>query len=107
MTNMTMFDDIGPEKILEVYDKKTGMRGFVVIDNTKRGPGKGGIRMTPSVTREEVFKLARTMTFKTAMADLPFGGAKAGIIAPQDVIQNKKKKKAFIEAFAKSIKAYA
>ncbi|MBI1973663.1 Glu/Leu/Phe/Val dehydrogenase, partial [Candidatus Micrarchaeota archaeon] len=78
---MVEFDGIGPERIFQVYNPKLGLRGFVVIDNTARGPGKGGIRMTPSVSVEEVFKLARTMTWKTAMADLPFGGAKAGIVA--------------------------
>ncbi|MFH1225081.1 MAG: Glu/Leu/Phe/Val dehydrogenase [Candidatus Diapherotrites archaeon] len=78
---MVSFDEFGPEKILEVHDHASGMRGFVVIDNTARGPGKGGIRMMPNVTIDEVFKLARTMTWKCAMADLPFGGAKAGIVA--------------------------
>lgn len=82
------------------------MRGFLVIDNTNRGPGKGGIRMTSTVTKNEVFRLARTMSFKTAMADLPFGGAKAGIVAPKEVLQNQEKKDAFIRAFAKSIKKY-
>ena len=50
-------DNIGPEKILKVYDSKTGMKGIVVIDNTIRGPGKGGIRMTSDVNEEEVFRL--------------------------------------------------
>ena len=76
---MIKFDDIGPEKILEVYDAETKMHGFVVIDNTKRGPGKGGIRLTNTVSIDEVAKLARAMTYKNALAGLPFGGAKAGI----------------------------
>ena len=81
MTIAFFADEWGPEKILEVYDPKVDMEGILVIDNTSLGPGKGGIRMTPSVTVEEVFRLARTMTWKCALADLPFGGAKAGIIA--------------------------
>ncbi|MBI4448188.1 Glu/Leu/Phe/Val dehydrogenase [Candidatus Woesearchaeota archaeon] len=100
---MINFDEFGPEKIFEVYDPKTKMRGVVVIDNTKRGPGKGGIRMTPTVTPEEVAKLARVMTWKCALADLPFGGAKSGIIA-NDKELSKEQKKAIIEAFAKAIK---
>jgi glutamate dehydrogenase (NAD(P)+) len=76
-----MFDEFGPEKILEVYNPRVGMRGFVVIDSSALGPGKGGIRMTPTVSKEEVFRLARTMTWKNALAGLPFGGAKSGIIA--------------------------
>ena len=75
------YDEFGPEKMLIVHNKKVGLYGFTVIDNTALGKGKGGIRMTPSVTVGEVAKLARTMTWKNAMADLPFGGAKSGIVA--------------------------
>ncbi|MEK6941712.1 MAG: Glu/Leu/Phe/Val dehydrogenase dimerization domain-containing protein, partial [archaeon] len=63
---MVKFDEFGPEKILQVYDPKTGMQGFVVIDNTARGPGKGGIRMTPTVSVDEVSRRARAMSFKCA-----------------------------------------
>ncbi|MDP4012289.1 MAG: Glu/Leu/Phe/Val dehydrogenase [Candidatus Nanoarchaeia archaeon] len=86
-----MYDAFGPEKILEVYHPRLGMKGFVVIDSTARGPGKGGIRMTPTVSKEEVFRLARTMTWKNAMADLPFGGAKGGIIADNRGLTTKQK----------------
>ncbi len=96
-------DEWGPEKVLEVYDPKTGMRGILVIDNTSRGPGKGGIRMTPTVDVAEVFRLARTMTWKTALADLPFGGAKSGIIYDPKV-HSREEKKAIIEAFARALR---
>jgi glutamate dehydrogenase/leucine dehydrogenase len=100
---MEFYDEFGPEKIIEVYNPKVGMKGFVVIDNTALGPGKGGIRMTPSVDKEEVFRLARTMTWKNALADLPFGGAKSGIIAnPKEF--SKEKKKELIEAFSEALK---
>jgi glutamate dehydrogenase (NAD(P)+) len=99
-----MFDNIGPEKILEVYDAQSKMRGFLVIDNTCRGPGKGGIRMTPTVNREEVFGLARAMTFKNALADLPFGGAKSGIIADSKKISPKKKEE-IVRAFSHALKS--
>jgi len=98
-----MFDEFGPEKILSVFDHKTGMKGFVVIDNTTLGPGKGGIRMTPAVTVDEVARLARTMTWKCAIADLPFGGAKSGIVADPKVISVKQKTD-IIKAFSKAIK---
>lgn len=78
---MVEFDEFGPEKVIEVHDPSSSMHGFVVIDNTALGVGKGGVRMTPNVTLDEVAKLARTMTWKCAMAGLPFGGAKGGIIA--------------------------
>jgi len=100
---MVQFDEFGPEKIFEVYNPKGGMHGFVVLDNLNLGPGKGGIRMTPTVTIDEVTKLARTMTWKNALADLPFGGAKAGIIADDRAI-SKQKKKEIIQEFARAIK---
>ena len=100
---MFEFDDLGPEKVLQVYNPKVGMHGYVVLDNLALGVGKGGIRMTPTVSIEEVSKLARTMTWKNAMADIPFGGAKAGIIADDRQI-SKEKKKELIETFAKAIK---
>ena len=100
---MVQFDEFGPEKVFEVYNAKAGMHGFIIIDNTALGPGKGGIRMTPSVSIEEVAKLARTMTWKNALADLPFGGAKAGIIADDRLI-SKEKKKELIQEFARAIK---
>lgn len=101
---MVNFDGFGPEKIYEVYNPKVGMHGFVVMDNLSRGPGKGGIRMTPTVTIEEVSRLARAMTWKCAMADLPFGGAKSGIIADPKSM-SKEKKKEIIQAFSEAIKA--
>ena len=99
---MIEYDEFGPEKVLSVYDAATGMRGFVVIDNTAFGPGKGGIRMTPTVSAEEVGKLARTMTWKCALADLPFGGAKAGLLTDSTRIEPEKKK-IIVEAFSKAI----
>ncbi len=95
-------DDIGPEKVVEMYDPLTGMRGFTVIDNTARGPAKGGIRMTSSVNVKEVFRLARAMTFKNALADLPFGGGKSGIIFNKETDSEKKDK--FIQSFAKALR---
>ena len=88
---MVEYDGFGPEKIIEVYNAKVGMRGVLVLDNLSLGPGKGGIRMTPSVDVNEVSKLARTMTWKCAMAELPFGGGKSGIIAnPKEISKEKK-----------------
>ncbi len=72
-------DECGPEKMIVVHDTRTGMMGMLVIDNTARGPGKGGCRMDPNMTLQDCFRLARTMTWKWAMADIYLGGAKAGI----------------------------
>ena len=97
------FDEFGPEKVFKVYNAKEGMHGFLVIDNTALGISKGGIRMTPTVTADEVAALARTMTWKNSLADLPFGGAKAGIVADDRQI-SKEKKDELIKAFAESLR---
>lgn len=74
-----LLDEWGPEKIVVVSDPDIGMRGVLVIDNTARGIGKGGTRMTPTVGVPEIARLARVMTWKWAAVDLFYGGAKAGI----------------------------
>jgi glutamate dehydrogenase/leucine dehydrogenase len=104
MTSEITHNEFGPEYVVHVYDPKTGMRGVLVIDNTVLGPGKGGIRMTPDITEEEVFRLARTMTWKNSLAGIPFGGAKSGIVLPPNTTPEKKK--ALIQSFARRIKAF-
>ena len=53
--------------------------GWRIQHSTARGPAKGGIRFHPSVDVDEIKALAADMTFKTAIANLPFGGAKGGV----------------------------
>src|SRR3989344_8024480 len=98
---MPFEDAIGPEKIVEVYDPITKMQGVLVIDNTAIGPGKGGIRMVPDISVAEVFGLARAMTWKNALAGIPFGGAKSGIRSPA---ANGTMKAEYVRAFAEQIK---
>lgn len=53
--------------------------GYRVIHSTILGPGKGGIRFDPGVTLDEVRALAAWMTWKSAVVDIPYGGAKGGV----------------------------
>lgn len=95
-------DKWGPEEVIQVYDPEIDMQGILVIDNTLLGPGKGGIRISPTVTPLEVFRLARAMTWKCSLADIPFGGAKAGVRANPFEIDKIK----FIKSFAKRISPF-
>ncbi len=54
--------------------------GYRVLYNTSRGPAKGGIRFDMQVTLEEVKALAAWMTWKCAVVNIPFGGAKGGVV---------------------------
>jgi glutamate dehydrogenase (NAD(P)+) len=54
--------------------------GYRVMHNRVFGPGKGGIRYHPDVSIEEVTSLAKLMTWKCALADIPFGGAKGAVV---------------------------
>jgi len=76
-----------PRRILTVYlpvkmddGSMKVFTGFRVQYNDARGPSKGGIRYHPNVTLDEVKALACWMTWKCSIADIPFGGAKGGVI---------------------------
>jgi glutamate dehydrogenase (NAD(P)+) len=80
------FDRMAPELEVTVRDPALGVEGYVVVWNTGitvggplEGCAKGGTRITPQVSLEEVKMLARTMALKNAAAGLPLGGAKSGL----------------------------
>ncbi|HYL17263.1 MAG TPA: Glu/Leu/Phe/Val dehydrogenase dimerization domain-containing protein, partial [Burkholderiales bacterium] len=80
------FDSMQPELEVTVRDPLLGVEGYVVVWNTgisAGGPlpgcGKGGTRIMPQVSLDEIKMLARTMALKYAAADLPLGGAKSGL----------------------------
>ncbi len=93
-------DDLGPEKVVHIYEPKSKLRAIVVIDNISLGPAMGGCRMARDVTTQEVFRLARAMTLKNALANLPHGGAKSAILADSSTGE----KEAIMREFAQAIK---
>ncbi len=95
-------DDLGPEKVIGIYEPRLGLRAMLVIDNIAAGPALGGCRMAPDVTLEECARLARAMTMKNAAAGLPHGGAKSVIAA--DPRMPAAQKESIIRAFAHAIR---
>ncbi len=98
------FDALKPELELVVRDPDMGVEGYVVVWNTLAsvgGPlgrvGKGGTRITPDVSLDEIRMLARIMTLKNAAAGLPLGGAKSGLVGDPDAPGFEAKYRRFVE----------
>jgi glutamate dehydrogenase (NAD(P)+) len=83
-------DELGPTKILHVYEPKHELKAILVVDNVAAGPSVGGIRMAPDVSTEECFRLARAMTLKNAAAGLAHGGGKAVVYGDPKMPRGKK-----------------
>ena len=94
-------DELGPAKIVHLYDPKAGLKAVVAIDNVACGPSIGGVRMAPDVSAEEAFRLARAMTLKNSAAGLPHGGGKSVIFGDPKMALEKKER--LIRAFARAI----
>ena len=81
-------DNLGPRLVVCMWNERDALEigGYLIVDNVAMGlPAMGGIRLSPDVTPAAIHNLARGMTMKNAAADLPFGGAKAGIVAPANL----------------------
>jgi glutamate dehydrogenase/leucine dehydrogenase len=100
--SQNFYDDLGPKKVVHIYEPASSLRAIVVVDSTARGPAMGGIRMAPDVTTSEVFRLARGMSLKTAAADLRLGGGKSGIIA--DPHQPEEVRERIFRTFARAVR---
>ncbi|MBI4080982.1 MAG: Glu/Leu/Phe/Val dehydrogenase [Candidatus Lambdaproteobacteria bacterium] len=95
-------DELGPAKMVHLYEPAVGLKAVVAVDNVAIGPSIGGIRMAPDVSAEEAFRLARAMTLKNAAAGLSHGGGKAVIVADPRMARGEKER--LIRAFAVAIR---
>lgn len=93
------------ENVVFAHDPASGLRAIIAVHSLALGPAAGGCRMWPYATTgealEDVLRLSKGMSFKNAMAELPFGGGKAVMIGdPQ-----KDKNEALFEAFGARVQA--
>lgn len=95
-------DDLGPTKIIHVYEPSVNLRAVLVVDNVAKGPSIGGVRMAEDVSTQECMRLARAMTFKNAAAGLPHGGGKA--VLSGDPKMPREDKERLIRAMAQSLR---
>ncbi len=84
---MSVYDHVefhGHEQVVYAHDEATGLKAIIAVHNTALGAAVGGCRMFPYTSDEaaltDVLRLSRGMTYKSAMAGLPFGGGKSVII---------------------------
>ncbi len=99
--NLPEFDD--HELVAFIQDKATGLKAFIAIHDTALGPAAGGTRFWKYSSEREALKdvlnLSRAMTYKCALAGVPFGGGKA-------VIYEGQKTPALIRAYARLLKFF-
>lgn len=93
----------GYEKIIEAVDEETTLHAFIALHDTSLGPALGGTRIYPYKTREnaleDVLRLSKAMTYKSALAKTGTGGGKSVIMGDPNKIKTKK----FLHSFAKAI----
>ncbi len=93
----------GHEQLVVCHEPSAGLKAYIAIHDTTLGPACGGVRVWPHATEEEalmdVLRLARAMTYKSAVAGIGFGGGKALIVADP----HKDKNEALLRAFGRHV----
>lgn len=97
------FDD--HERVLCVSEPQSGLKAIIALHNTRRGPALGGCRLwqydTDTAAITDALRLSKGMSYKNALANLPYGGGKAVILGPV----SPDKRPAIFKAFAKEVDA--
>ncbi|MFO7795159.1 MAG: Glu/Leu/Phe/Val dehydrogenase dimerization domain-containing protein [Promethearchaeati archaeon] len=99
----SLFDEYGPEKIININNPSIGLKAALVIDNSAYGIPAGGIRLLPDIELDEMIRLARAMSLKFCSYKMKTGGAKAGIWGDPT---NEKEKNILLTGFAKQIEPF-
>ena len=108
MLKFEYMEKYGYEQLIYLYDRNSGLKGFICIHNTTLGPALGGTRVWEYENEEEavldVMRLARGMTKKAACAGLNLGGGKAVIIGNSKALRKDTvKREAFWRAFGRYV----
>jgi leucine dehydrogenase len=92
------------------HDRATGLVAAIAVDDTTLGPGLGGIRWMPYPSVEagaqEAARLARVMTLKNALAEIPYGGAKSVIVRQESAAVDPAARRAQLLAFAATLRHF-
>ena len=94
---------LGHEEVVLLQDRDSGLRGAIAIHDSTFGPSVGGTRMRPYASYEDAvvdaLRLARAMTYKATMVEMPYGGAKAVIMGDP----NRDKTRPLLVAYARAV----
>ena len=102
MNEVQWGDELGPAKVIRVFEPGMDLKAVLVVDNVACGPSIGGLRMAPDVTTAECARLARAMTLKNAAAGLPHGGGKSVLLGDPRLERGRKER--LIRAFAHALR---
>jgi leucine dehydrogenase len=95
--------ELGHEEVVLLHDRESGLRGAIAIHDSTFGPSVGGTRMRVYPTYEDAvvdaLRLARAMTYKATMVEMPYGGAKAVIVGDP----NRDKTRPLLVAYARAV----
>ena len=99
--NKLYFPDFIPQLAVEIPDEDGSLLGYLAIDSTFSGKCCGGIRMGADVTDREIKGLAHAMSRKFAFMNMPIGGAKSGILCPDDADRSERTRR--LEIFGRKL----